>query len=94
MTSRHRWACRHRSPTVWRPRLAATTVGVLAATTIWVATNSANAATLAATVSVSAGQSLSTFPATEVGANVAVWDSLLADSQIGTLWRTRRSGPW
>ncbi len=59
-------------------------VGLLATTALtW--SGSASAATSTATVSVNAGQSLATFPATGVGANVALWDGLLADSSTSTL---------
>jgi hypothetical protein len=78
----------HRPPSrVWRTAIAATAVGLLTAATAWALTGTASAATLSASVSVNASQSLGTFPATEVGANLAVWDSLLADTQTGTLMR-------
>jgi hypothetical protein len=62
-------------------------VGALAAAAVWVTTGTAAAATLSASVTVNASQSLGTFTDIGVGANTAVWDSNLADTQTATLMR-------
>ena len=87
MGPRHRWTRRHRQHPSWQVGVAAAGAAVLAAAAIWAATGSASAGTLTAAVSVDAGRSLGTFPETEVGANLAVWDGLLADSQTGALMK-------
>jgi hypothetical protein len=86
MRSRHRWVRRHRQRQPWPVGLAAAGAAILTAGAVWVATGSASAATLTASVTVNAGRR-STFPDTEVGGNLAVWDSLLSDSQTGTLMK-------
>jgi hypothetical protein len=73
-----------RTRALWRVALAASTV-VVAGAAVWAVTGTASAATVSATVGVNASQSLGTFPATEVGANQAVWDSYLSDATTGTL---------
>ncbi|MBN1172063.1 MAG: cellulose binding domain-containing protein [Micromonosporaceae bacterium] len=79
------WTGRHRRRGAWR-EVALGSVGVLAASgAIWVATQPASASTLKATVTITASQTLGAFSETQVGANLAVWDSLLADSQTATL---------
>ena len=69
----------------WRSGLAAGAVGVLAAGAVWVSIGTASAATNTVTVSVNAGQSLAIFGSGLVGANVAIWDGLLADPRTSTL---------
>ncbi|GAA2348605.1 cellulose binding domain-containing protein [Dactylosporangium salmoneum] len=69
----------------WRAGLAAGAVGVLAAGSVWLTVGTASAATNTVTVSVNAGQSLATFGSGLVGANVAIWDGMLADPQTSTL---------
>ena len=80
-TSPSRWRRR------WRVALAAGAVGVLAVGSVWLTGGSASAATNSVTVSVNASQSLATVSSGLVGANVAIWDGLLADSQTSTLLR-------
>ncbi len=70
-----------------RVGLATLAVGALAAATVWVAAGTASAATVTATVTVNAATTVATVPSTLVGANVAVWDSYLADAQTGTLMK-------
>ncbi|MDG6103943.1 cellulose binding domain-containing protein [Dactylosporangium aurantiacum] len=62
-------------------------MGVLAAGTVWLATGTADAATSTVSVSINAGQSLATVGSGLVGANVAIWDGMLADAQTSTLLR-------
>ncbi len=71
----------------WRAGLAAGAVGVLAAGAVWVSIGTAAAATNTVSVTVNAGQSLATVGSGLVGANVAIWDGLLADPQTSTLLR-------
>jgi Cellulose binding domain len=76
---------RHR----WRATSAAVSSAalVIAAVTAWSSVQSASAATLSASVSVSAGQSLAAVPDTLVGANLAVWDGLLSNATTGSLMK-------
>jgi Cellulose binding domain len=77
-TSSPRWP--HR-----RAGLAAVAVGVLVAGAGWLSAGTAAAATSTVTVTVNAGQGLATVGSGLVGANVAIWDGLLADSSTSTL---------
>ncbi len=54
----------------WRAGLAGAAGGIVAAASVWTYTGVASAATVTATVSVNATQSVATFPATEMGANL------------------------
>ena len=69
----------------WRVRLAAGVVGVLTAGSVWLTLDTASAATNTVAVTVNAGQSLATVGSGLVGANVAIWDGLLADPVTSTL---------
>ena len=74
-----------RWPRRWRVGVAAVVVGVATAATAGTFLGTASAATLTATVTVNAGQGIATFSAAQVGANVAIWDGMLADPQTSTL---------
>ncbi len=69
----------------WRVGLAAGAAVVLAAGSFWLSVSAASAATNTVAVTVNAGQSLATVGSGLVGANVAIWDGLLADPQTSTL---------
>lgn len=87
MALRSRWIGQHRRHNPWR-EVALTGVSVLAASgALWAATTPASADTLAASININVNTSLGTFSETEVGANLTVWDSLLADSQTSTLMK-------
>jgi hypothetical protein len=70
-----------------RAAFAAAGVTLLASAAVWASTGSASAATVNATVSVNASQSIATVPETLVGANFAIWDGLLSDSRTATLMK-------
>jgi len=74
-----------KSPRRWRSVLVAGAVSALVVGAGWVSIGTASAATNAVTVTVNAGQSLATVGSGLVGANVAIWDGLLADAQTSTL---------
>ncbi len=73
------------APRRWRVGLAAAVVGLLAGGSVWLSGGTASAATTTVAVTVNAGQSLATVGSGLVGANVAIWDGLLADPATSTL---------